>query len=218
MIAASAGVGLFAAALVPKRPVSDPKAPLTLEEALDYQKLTRLNEVPRDGDDGLMVLCIGPDLSRGPHVQGGIRTYANDVALSHNLNGELPVGSVFIKEKFSKPFNFYEPVPNPLPEKYGPPDFITTMKKVRPGSGADKWHYMLIDLRTRKVMKEYFRKYGGGILHSRGGANSSKATLGSCAHCHQEYAATYSISPAGMQLLRDYKFSAPQSQKSTGRR
>lgn len=207
-VVAGVGVGLISAALMPKRAISDPTASLTLTESLNYQKLTRLNEVPRDGDDGLMVLCIGPDLRHGPHAQAGIRTYANDVALSHDLNGEFPVGSVFIKEKFSK-LDISELGPSKsFPKKYGPPDFITTMKKVRPGSGADKWHYSLVDLKARIVVKEYFQAYSGGILRSTGGPNSSKATLGSCAHCHQDYAATYSISPAGMRLLRDYKLSA----------
>lgn len=153
-----------------------------------------------------MMLCIGGDVRHGPHVQEGIRTYANQIAITHDLKSDFPVGSVLIKEKFSEAdIPSWERLTKGKKAKLGPPDYLTTMKKILPGSGADKWHYMLVDLKRKKVLKEYFRNSIGGIHRKAEGPGPRYTSMSDCMSCHTGFNKSFYISPAGLQLLREYR-------------
>lgn len=180
--------------------------PMTLPEALDYRSLTPLHKELRYASMQFMVLCLdsaatraGAGPTHGPHALAGIRTYANKVALEHVKNAEFPVGAVFVKEKF------------PMFDDGAKPDFITTMKKIRPGSGVETWQFMLIDLRSKKVLEEYETGEGGGISRKAITRSVGKVNTSTCSGCHSGYKSTFGISPDGMKDLKAV-------QKSTGRR
>jgi hypothetical protein len=180
--------------------------PMTLQEALEYRGLSPLHQELRNASQQFLVLCAQSSATRkgagpthGPHALAGIRTYANKIALDHVKNAEFPVGSVFVKEKF------------PMFDSKAKPDFITTMKKIRPGSGIDTWQFMLIDLKTKKVLEEYETAEGGGIGPENVSQGVVKVKTTTCSSCHSTYKATFGISLAGMKDLR-------AAQKSTGRK
>jgi len=202
---ASVGAGLIAAAFVMKRSASAPRVSLTLEEALEYRSLTPLHKELRCASFEFMVLCMdsprtrkGAGPTHGPHALARIRTYANKIASDHRADSDFPVGSVFVKEKL------------PMFDRNAKPDFITTMKKIRAGSGIDTWQFMLIDLKAKKVLQDYETSEGGGIGRKEESIIVGKAKT-TCVTCHGAYTSTFGISPAGMRDLR-------LAQKSTGRK
>ncbi|MFZ4507943.1 MAG: hypothetical protein ACOYON_09635 [Fimbriimonas sp.] len=137
-----------------------------LTEALAYRKLTPLHQELRDMVASTAALCRDPKMMLDVHYQPGIRTYANALALQ---KGTAKVGATLVKEKYERKTDTK-------------PSLITAMRKARPGTGADKWDYLLVNLKTGQPFRSP-----------------------SCLGCHQDFRTTDGISPDGAALLKAWQ-------------
>lgn len=165
-------------------PAKQPKQTL-VEQALDYKKLTVIDKQPRKATDLSMAFCRNVDGTLTPHefVQGSkvdamLKVYADSasvalVSKAKKDSVEFPVGSIFVKEKF-------------LGKSTKTPHLLTAMKKVKPGRGADKWSYEMIDIKTRKPTKPV-------------------RSAPTCVQCHTNYTASDGISTETFKLMKGKK-------------
>lgn len=152
--------------------------PLTLDEALAYQKLTPLHNDLREMDRQASMLCTTPGSVLGPHV-AKIKTYANSLAIGSMKNGKddkFAIGSLLVKEKYQAKV----------------PVLITVMKKVYKGNGASAWQYMMVDLTKKKLVEQFDPK------------TDTKNPMSKCLSCHGQYKRTDGVSLTGWQLVTTY--------------
>lgn len=183
----STAVLVFATGLVFQSgaPKTKPQKQTLVDQALDYKKLTLIDLELRKATDLSITFCrnivgaITPhEVIEDPKAVPMLRVYADSasVALARNQKkGDLsfPIGSIFVKEKF-------------FDRSSTAPHLLTVMKKTKPGRGADKWAFEMINFKTKKATKP---------------ARSAPT----CVQCHSDYKATDGISTETFKVMKALK-------------
>jgi hypothetical protein len=112
-------------------------APL-IQEKSDLVKITD-KRIPMD--ERLRRLCIGPEAVVGPHSSAEVDIYVNSIAIKYRRENptkfSYPVGSKFVKEKYSK-----------IGDK--DPDVATIMLKKQNSGTITDWEFSMESLPSHK--------------------------------------------------------------------
>lgn len=115
-----------------------------LRRFLNYRSLTRVTEAQIDVEVSVATFCRDPKEIHGPHIRPGIHIFVSPgvvEAQSRNGSSHYPVGSMLVKEKYSRKGDVK-------------PSLITVMEKVADKGRIEDWRFYMVRLSDRSFVRD----------------------------------------------------------------